>query len=328
MWWSVRNFTDADIAKIKDAFRSVNYLWIALSLVISLVSHLLRASLWGQLLEPIAHTPRRINSFGTIMIGYLANLAFPRLGEFTRCAMLSRYENIPLNKTLGTVITERMMDLGILFALTLVSVGLQLQLLGDYCKEYIINPIYNKFHVLFIGKSVSFYEITALVLLICVFFGWLGYRKFKHSPLLQRILNAFRSLFEGVQSVRYVRSIPKLIITNLLIWAAYVMMIYCSTFAMPAVAGVGLKAALACCVFGGFAIATTQGGIGAYQIVVSGLLTLYGVEYQTAYAFSWLVWAAQNILILIVGLLFFIILPLYNKKLPENTDVSAEITPN
>src|SRR5262245_11479680 len=109
-WWSIRDLSKNDKSEIKDALNHARYLLIVPVLLVLLLSHYLRGVRWGLLIEPIAHKPANTNSFLSVMIGYLTNLAFPRLGEVVRCTVLARYEKIPVDKLLGTVILERIID--------------------------------------------------------------------------------------------------------------------------------------------------------------------------------------------------------------------------
>ena len=108
--------------KITDDIRGANYSWVVLALIIYMVSNVLRALRWNMLLQPLGYTPRFFNSFGAIMVGYLANLGIPRSGEFVRAGLLAKYEDYEAEKVMGTIVTDRILD----FICLLIIVGLAL----------------------------------------------------------------------------------------------------------------------------------------------------------------------------------------------------------
>src|SRR4029453_1970018 len=115
--------TDKGWEDIKDAFRNANYLLIIPVMITLLLSHYSRALRWKILMEPMGYKPRVFNTSRAVLIGYMANLAVPRLGEVLKCTILARYEKVPADKLVGTIVAERAFDvvcLMIVFGLTLV----------------------------------------------------------------------------------------------------------------------------------------------------------------------------------------------------------------
>ncbi|MBC8046189.1 MAG: flippase-like domain-containing protein, partial [Fimbriimonadaceae bacterium] len=111
LWLIMRNVDEDQKAEIKESFLHANYWWVLLSVAIGILSHVLRAVKWKMMLEPLGKSPRLLTTFYSVMIGYLVNMAIPRLGEVTRCGILQRYEKIPFDKSLGTLVVERSIDL-------------------------------------------------------------------------------------------------------------------------------------------------------------------------------------------------------------------------
>ncbi|PKO95047.1 MAG: TIGR00374 family protein, partial [Bacteroidetes bacterium HGW-Bacteroidetes-9] len=105
------NLTASQKHEIFQSLKIADYTWIAVAILLGMLSHLSRAMRWKILMEPMGYKPRTANVFMAVLIGYLANLALPRLGEVSRCGILTRYEKIPFNKSFGTVITERAIDM-------------------------------------------------------------------------------------------------------------------------------------------------------------------------------------------------------------------------
>lgn len=93
---------------------------LAMALV-AILSHVLRAYRWRMLLQPTGHTISLGNSFLSLMIGYLVNLAIPRGGEVSRCYNLFKLENTPVEISFGTVVAERAVDVICLLAIIILS---------------------------------------------------------------------------------------------------------------------------------------------------------------------------------------------------------------
>ena len=124
LFWLV--YKDQDINRIKSILSNeVNYFWIVVSVFLGLLSHISRSIRWNLIIEPLGHKPRLLNTFLSVMIGYLMNLALPRMGEISKCGVLSRYEKIPFTKLIGTVVLERLIDVLVLLLILLMSVSLR-----------------------------------------------------------------------------------------------------------------------------------------------------------------------------------------------------------
>lgn len=299
----MRNFTGEQVTEIINGVKQANYFWIFLSLSIAVLSHISRAMRWRMLIAAISTPPRLPNTFFAVMVGYLANLALPRLGEVTRCGVLTRYEQVPFDKAAGTVISERAIDLVTLLLLTFLAVVLQFDIIGTYFIDKVGQPLLNKFSSLLSAANWLFYVIAVLVLLgLVVFFLWLR-ANFRKTTMYKKITGTLFGVWQGIESVKKVDNMPLFIFHSIFIWVMYFLMIYTCFFSMEATRSLGFLDALAVLSFGSFGIIATQGGIGAYQIIVSGLLLLYGIAAETAMAFSWLVWSAQTALILVGGAL-------------------------
>ena len=125
VWWSVKDLSSNDKFQIKEALRTARYLLILPVLIILFFSHYIRALRWKLLIEPLGYNPKVKNTFFAVMIGYLTNLAFPRLGEVLKCTVLAKYESIPVDKLIGTIIIERIIDAFSLLIIFAITIALQ-----------------------------------------------------------------------------------------------------------------------------------------------------------------------------------------------------------
>lgn len=325
IWLSVKDFTPKEWALIKSSFKEVNYWWIALSIFIGFLSHVSRALRWQMLIQPLAHKPGFANAFMALMVGYFANLAFPRFGEIVRCGILTKYEKIPTHKLLGTVITERVIDILLLMILTLIVLVSQFKLLGSFFMDKVGNNLMDKLSGLMEAQNLLFNLSLILIAIVVLGVGYYLLRNFRETVIYRKIAGFLKGVWLGVKSVRKVKNMPLFIGHSVFIWVMYFVMIYVCFFSIKATIGLGLQVGMAVLAFGSFGFILTQGGIGAYQYFVGNLLVLYGIQFEIGYAFSWLIWAAQIGMTIVVGFGALLLLPIFNDQVQqvETPEVTA-----
>lgn len=311
VWLAVKDFSDKDIAEMKQSLSEAKYGWLLLSCCFAIISHFARALRWQLMIDAFSHKPRFSISTLSLMIGYMANLAFPRLGEVTKCGIMSKYENVPIDKVFGTVVTDRIIDVLFLLSLTGIVILLQFNLLGTYFIENIGTPLFEKLSSLLVAENLLPKIITGFVLLGLLTGIWYVAKNFRKTAIYQKVIGVAKGIWEGVISVKDVSNMPLFIFYSVFIWIMYFFMIYVCFFALSATEHLGASAGLACLVFGTFGFITTQGGIGAYPLAIAGTLALYGITFNPAYAFGWIAWLAQTMLMLFAGLVALGLLPLF-----------------
>ena len=312
VYYAFKDLKADEIGRIKQSFIDANYWWIGAGFVISAIAHLSRAYRWKLLMEPTGHHPKLSNSFMAVMVGYLANLAFPRLGEVSRCTVLTKNENIPFTTSFGTVITERIIDTLTWLLLLALTIVLQFGTLFGFVQEHVMTPLSSKFSFFFSNPIVlPVFGIAAVVGIATLF-------KFRKKILaigiVVKILGVLRGFIEGLLSIKNLKKPKAFLLHSVFIWLCYILTVYVSTFAMPQVANVGFGASVAIIAFATFAVAATQGGIGAYPLLVMEVLFLYGVDRISGLAFGWIIWTANAFLSILFGFLSLIILPIVNRK--------------
>jgi len=314
VWLAVKDFSDKDVQEMKTSLSEAKYGWLILSCCFAIFSHFARALRWQMMIAAFSHKPRFSISTLSLMIGYMANIAFPRLGEITKCGIMSKYEDAPVDKVFGTIVTDRIIDVLLLLILTAVVILLQFNLLGTYFIENIATPLWAKISGLLAAENLLPKIAVVAVILLLIAAAWYILRNFKKSAVYQKILNLAKGVWEGVLSVKNVDNMPLFIFYSLFIWLMYFFMVYFCFFALSATEHLGVGAGLACLVFGTFGFITTQGGIGAYPLAIAGTLALYGVDFNPAYAFGWLAWLNQTFLMLFAGAVALGLLPLFKPK--------------
>lgn len=308
--WFVSKMSESDKQLTIDAFKRADYFWIILAPCMGLVSNFSRAQRWRLLLEPTGYKPGFANTWFSVMMMYFFNLFFPRLGEVTRCTILARYENVPLDKSLGTMVVERLVDL-----ITIMIIGSTLLFIErDRLLTFFQDNVLNKQAAPDAGSDFTKWIVLIVIALLALGAAVYVQRKYGFRKLKTILTERLKGFAEGLKSIGNLRSPGQFVFHSIFIWLCYFLMIYWSFPALPETAGMGVLAGAACLFFGGFAIVATPGGIGAYPIAISKVLLLYGVGETLGYAFGSIVWAAQMASILIGGTISLILLAILNKE--------------
>ena len=290
-------FARIPISDIIPYFKSANYNWIALGVVCGFLSHLSRAYRWKYMIEPMGYTLRFPNSVMAVFITYLANYGIPRSGEVLRAAVLTNYEDIPFEKGFGTIIAERMADLVVIFSIIIITLFLQF--------DFIFNILLKSFQPtkLIVGGLIA----VGLFALLFI------YIKKSQSKIALKIKHFLNGLIEGVLSIFKMKHKWAFIFHTLFIWGMYVFMFYITTFALPELDNISIGAILIAFIAASFSIAATNGGIFVYPLAVQAAFSLFGISETIGNAFGWIMWSSQTIMLIVLGVLSFAFLPVYNR---------------
>jgi uncharacterized protein (TIRG00374 family) len=259
----------------------------------------------------MGYHPSFKNTFYAVMVGYFANMAFPRLGEVTRCGVLAKYEKIPFNKSFGTVITERALDMIIFFMLFFLTIFTQIGTLHDYLDKHVYPGLQGKFIHPF-SNPLILGGLTGFIILVILLFFILR-KRISNSKLYHKILALILGFWEGFKSLSQIRKPVLFVFYSLAIWVLYFLMVYVCFFCFASTSSLSLGAALSSLVLGSIGIMITPGGIGLYPAIVQETLLLYGLSKTTGLALGWIAWTAQTAMILVIGSLSLILLS-FNKN--------------
>lgn len=299
IWYSLNNLTSNDRQLLWGQIQSANPYWLALSIFIGIVSHVSRAYRWKYLLEPLGYTPRLAVSFSAVMIGYVANLGIPRSGELLRPVTLSNYDNLPVQKVIGTVITERIIDLVMLLVIISVTFLCNTDILLNYFEEQQIEPL-----------KIIYGLLTMIFLLGAGFF----ILKKVNFSFLEKLKTFINEMYEGVLSVFSMKHKVSFIIHTIFIWSAYIAMFCVVKYCIPETANLSFSAILMAFVAGSLALSATNGGIGAYPIAIGLVLLLFNITKSSGEALGWIIWGSQTLMNLVIGGVCFMYLSLFLKK--------------
>jgi len=315
VWLSIHNIPDSEIEITKASFKKADYLVVTFSALVSILAHVMRAWRWDSMLRPLGHSISFKNSFAAVMIGYVVNFAIPRGGELSRCGIAARYEKVPFATALGTVITERIVDVLLMLVLFFITLAAQFSELTGLTNEYITIPLKDK-----LSKNETLFYILISGLAVFVLVLVLFRKKIK-AVLTGKMGLMIKNFGEGLRSVKDVKSPVLFIFQSLLIWIFYFLSLYVCFWSFDETKGLGIKPALVVLLLGTLGVAVSPGGIGLYQLISTGILIFYGVGHGVETSFPWIVWGAQFIAIIIIGGLCFLLLPLMNRnthELPPN----------
>lgn len=311
VWWSIGKIEHKDWLEMIAALKGAEY-WLLIPVSLSLLmSHLSRAIRWRILMEPMGYKPGVINAYFAVLIGYLANLAVPRLGEVLKCTILSRYEKIPADKLIGTIVAERAFDMICLILVFAITIFSQIDIIGQFAMDMVQKLLGTKSS----GETnyTGIFVLIGFLLLLTLVLWWL-LKKFAHTLVIKKIRAIAAGVWEGLTSVRFVQKKGWFFFHSVLIWFLYLAAIKLGFYAFPATSGYGWLTAFSVLSLGSIGMIVTQGGIGAYPLLVQETMVLYGLSENIGKAFGWVLWLAQFFLILISGGIALLLLPILNRK--------------
>ena len=304
VWLTTRKLTPKDIADIQSVFRRADYKWVIIGPLIGMLSNVVRAERWKQLLNSVGYHPRRINVINSVYVMYVLNLVFPRLGEVTRCTLLYKTDNVPVDKSIGTMVLERMVDMVTILLVGAILMVFQYKLLIDLFEDKVLSNYAGTIDKL----TTGYWGIVLLITAVAAGLGliYLLYRLREHH-IIGKVWNFLMGIMHGLASVLKLDNPLLFIFYSILIWVMYFMMTYLCFQALPETTSMGVLAGMACLFFGGFAYIISPGGLGAYPATIGAVLLLYHVDFNVGFGFGWLVWAVQTAAVIIFGVISFIL---------------------
>ena len=317
VWWQLKSMTVEQKAAFMAAFNHANY-WLLFPVIVCiLLGHVSRAMRWKLLMEPLGYDPALKNVFATVMVGYFANAAIPRLGEILKCTFLARYEHVKVDKLVGTIIVERAFDFACYLVFIGITVLIQIDIVGDF--------VTSKLKIIALAPGFPLWgKLLIVVAILAVIFYFLKFlfKKFPGNKIIVKINGFITGLAEGFASIRHLKHRRSFIIHTFFIWTMYLLEIYIGFFAMEGTAHLSIKAGFSVLSLATLAMIATPGGIGSFPIFVKETLLIYGISATLGIAFGWLMWGIFTGIIIVSGLLALLLLPYMNKN-KINHEVSS-----
>lgn len=304
LYWMYRDF---DFSEAKRIFlHEMNVWWLLASLIPITLSHVMRGLRWLITLEPLGYRPKKGDSIDSIFIAYASNVVIPRVGEVSRCAMLSRYDGVPFSKALGTLVAERLVDM--LLVLIFVCVMLLTQL--DVFVSLFAQTGTNEGALTALFTTPKTYIIIAVTLAVCAVL-WMGLKKTKFYTKVKQMVKGF---VDGLLSLRTMHRKGLFLLYTIGIWIGYFLEFYLAFFCFPFTAELNVVQALV--IFAAISLAIiipTPNGAGPWHFVVISMMTLYGVSQTGASSFALIVHAFQTLGVMCLGAYGWVALQMRNK---------------
>lgn len=305
MYWVYRDFDFARVGQV--LLHGTSWSWMALSLFFGVMSHVFRGWRWKQTLAPLGARPRTSNCVDAIFITYAVNLVLPRVGEVSRCGVLARYDQVSFSKSLGTVVTERLIDGVCILLITGLTFLIQMPVFMQFFEET-GTKIPSLLHLL---SSPWFYVSLFSVI------GVLGllYYLLRMLSIFERMKGMALNLWEGIMSLRRVSNGWLFLLYTTAIWMCYFLHFYLTFFCFDFTASLSFQAGLVMFVGGTFAvIVPTPNGAGPWHFAVITMMMLYGVSDADASMFALLVHGIQTLLVIVLGVYGWLHVSLTNRR--------------
>ena len=304
LFWVYRDFNFQRVGEV--LFGGMNYGWMLLSLVFGVFANLFRGWRWKLALAPLDEYPKTANCVYAIFVSYASNLVIPRVGEVARCGVLSKYDGVSFSKSLGTVVSERMVDtlcVGLITGLVLLS---QMPVFVDFFAETGTNV--GRYAEVLTSGHFYLIILCALAALLLVFL------LVRNIAIFARIKGILKNVWMGIVALKDIKHIPLYIAYTLGIWACYFLEFFLAFYAFDFSSDLGIAAGLVMFVVGTLAvIVPTPNGAGPWHFAVMTMMMLYGVGKEDAGIFALLVHGIQTFLLILLGIYGLLALPFINK---------------
>jgi glycosyltransferase 2 family protein len=294
--------------------QGANYFWMIAALVAAIASHIFRSLRWNLLINSLNYKTKLSTTFYALMVGYMANTAVPRMGEFMRCGVLSRKEKIPFNALFGTVISERIFDLIVLIVIIFLVLLFQMKKLSGFLEQTFGPFFQNVFSN--INSLLLFIGISIVTIALLIFIVIKLKEKIKKLPFYQKAHGFLDGLFDGIKTIMKLKEKWLFLFHTIIIWAFYALMVYFPMFMLPETSNLDFADALTILAIGSLGVvAPVPGGIGAYHFIVKAVLVeIFGIGGNAAGSFAAITHAGQTILNVFVGSLSYFYLGILSKR--------------
>ena len=296
IYFSFRNINFSDFTQY---FFEINYSWVFIGIVLGALSHISRSYRWKYLINPLGYKLGFINSVLAVFSAYLINYTIPRAGDLARATMISKYEKIPLEKTLGTIVAERAVD--VICIIIIISIGLIIEF--QRISEKLISLTQDT------EISVILIYFGAFVILLFILNKIL-----KKSKYYKSIANFFSGIIEGLTVIFKMKKRNSFIFHSIFIWLMYILMFWATSKAFVELHEVTFFQLMISFTLAALSIMFSNGGIGIYPLAVEESLGWYGIQSTTGLAFGWVSWLSQTMMVVIFGGLSLFVLPFINRK--------------
>ena len=334
LYWMYRDFDFQTVGHVM--LHDMNWTWMLLSFPFGILAQMMRGWRWKQTLEPMfrgdedspryeeeekntpgKNTPRTSTCVNAVFLSYAVSLIIPRIGEFTRCGVLKRWEGISFSKALGTVVTERAVDTLVVMLYSGLILLFEMSVFGSFFRKTgtSIDRILSSF-------SLTGYLVTAVCGVAALI---LLHLLLKNLSIYNKVKTTLSGIWEGVLSLRGIKNLPLYLLFSIGIWVCYFLHYYLTFFCFDFTADLGLGCALVSFVVANFAvIVPTPNGAGPWHFAIKTMLILYGVQDEQALFFVLIVHTVQTLLVVVLGIYAWMALSFSRRSLEERGERREE----
>jgi uncharacterized protein (TIRG00374 family) len=302
-------FSNVNFNRLAADLKEADYSWLLLSVLFGFIAFVSRARRWVLLVNPLGYNPTLKNAFYSLMTGYLANLALPRIGEITRCVALGKREKIPVDQLIGTVVVERTIDFLSLLTIMIFLIITSGEQITIFLRESILVPIQQKIFSIFGATWVLW--VIIMVLMVASLFLTVKYKKrLRKIRFFSKMFDLARGIINGLKTITNLRRKWEFILLTVVIWINYALMTWVVVFSIQSTSHLTFSDSIFILVIGGLAMsAPVQSGLGAFHYIVSrGLLFVKGIPLEDGLVYALLTHESQLIFVAIVGTISFFII--------------------
>jgi glycosyltransferase 2 family protein len=302
-------YKDVDWQSIWSSLSHAHWEFALLALVLNYSATVFRGFRWNTLLQPLGFKADKWACAHSVAFGYLMNDLIPRSGEVARCTLLHRAEHIPVDKLIGTVILERIVDVVML----LVFVGLAFLLKHE--------ELLHLFSFID-GAKAQLVLIILGVGLVGLVIGLRYLKYFTKYALIAKLETFVLNMGSGLRSVFAMKDKWPFIGWTLAIWGTWVVMSQAMLWTLEETQLMSMSDALFLMVAASFGmLIPTQGGLGTYHYM--SMLGFMALGYANAddpttsdlgLMFAMISWAGKTILELTMGTIGFIVVSRFKIK--------------
>ncbi|HVX51010.1 MAG TPA: lysylphosphatidylglycerol synthase transmembrane domain-containing protein [Chitinophagaceae bacterium] len=312
IWLSFHHFTAQNWHDMLGALKHARYILLLPVFALLLLSHIFRTLRWQQLIEPMGYNPPFFDLLCALLTGYLANEVLPRGGEVIRCTVVTRKHKIPVEKLIGTIITERAVDVVCLLLLGVSILFMQYGLVSSYISDLVFKQ--SKLHA---GNPSLRWRVIALAVLITAIIIIATRLVIKKYPaFFKKLTHGFK---EGFFSIKKLKHRWKFITYTTLMWACYILTTWLGCFAMQETQHLTISAGIILLFAGTLGIIVTPGGFGAYPMAIQNAVRLYNISEDIGLAFGWLLWLSQFLFTTLFGTVAYILITARKNKYEKHS---------
>lgn len=296
-------YRDFDFSQIWQPLKEMDLFWFTMTTIFIVLSHVIRGLRWKLALAPLDLHPKSSTSINSIFVAYAANLVIPRVGEVSRCVILEQHDKIPFAQSLGTLVTERLIDTLVVAIMTIIAVALQWNVFMEFINDVgIVTP----------GKNIRGWIIIVFSAIAIVTMLYLFMRKMKIWKKIKSFIIRFS---DGLLSIRKMKNGWLFVLETIAIWFCYFMQFYLCFFYFPFTSNLSFLAGLLLFVAGSIAVVVpTPNGAGPWHFAVISIMVLYGVSETDASIFALIVHSTQTLIVAILGIYALIMLQLRKRS--------------